>query len=78
MSDLLTVALICASTLPAPECSRDTALDVVVMASASPMECLLGGQAKIAGLGLASSPDVYVKIRCERRGLTAVAAKPTN
>ncbi len=75
MSDLVTVALICASTVPMPSCSRETALDVIVMPSQSVMECAMGGQARVASLGLASGPDVYVKIRCDRRGVTAVAAK---
>lgn len=76
MSDLLTVALICASTLPAPDCSRETALDVVVAPARSVMDCALGGQAMIARAGLAASPDVYVKIRCDRRAVTAAMARP--
>ncbi|KAA2237521.1 hypothetical protein [Salinarimonas soli] len=77
MADLLTVALICASTLPGPDCSRETALDVIVMPANSIMECAMGGQARIASLGLATGPDVYVKIRCDRRE-TVVAARPAD
>jgi hypothetical protein len=76
MSDLLTVALICASTVPAPDCSRETALDVVVSPARSAMECALGGQAMIAASGLASSPDLYVKIRCDRRGVATAMTRP--
>lgn len=76
MSDLLTVALICASTLPAASCSRETALDVIVQPARTPMECALAGQAMIAGTGLASSPDTYLKIRCDRRTVTAASVSP--
>ena len=37
MSDLLSVALVCAGTLQAQDCSRDTALDIIVSPAHSPM-----------------------------------------
>ena len=44
MSDLLSVALVCAGTLLAQDCSRDTALDIIVSPAHSPMECLMHAQ----------------------------------
>jgi hypothetical protein len=71
MSDLLTVALVCASLVNVADCSRDTALDVIVTPAQNPMQCLMQGQAMVAQTGLAAGPDTYVKIACERRRVTA-------
>jgi hypothetical protein len=71
MSELLTVALVCASLVSAAECSRDNALDVIVTPAQSPMQCLMQGQTILAQTGIASAPDVYVKISCERRRVAA-------
>ena len=77
MSDLLTVALICASTLQAHHCSRSTALDVVVSPARTALDCALGGQAMVAGTGLASGEGVYLKISCERRHAAGSGNRPT-
>jgi len=77
MSEMLTVALVCASLISAPECSRETALDVIVAPAPSPIQCLMQGQAMVAHAGLAESPDVYVKIDCERRHVAAADLRPS-
>ncbi len=69
MNGLLTVALICAATLAPADCTRDTALDVLVQPAPSPVACLLGGEAMVAGgaFGRDRAADSYLKIGCERR-----------
>ncbi len=73
MSELLAVALICASTLTARDCSRDTALDVIVSPAHSPMECLMHAQASAASAGLPGGEGRYLKITCEHRTRLAQA-----
>lgn len=67
MPELLSVALICAGTLLAQDCSRDTALDVIVSPAHSPMECLMHAQALAARAGLPGDGDRYLKVACEHR-----------
>jgi hypothetical protein len=67
MAELLSVALVCAGTMLAQNCSRDTALDVIVSPARTPMECLMHGQAVAAASGLPGGDDRYLKITCERR-----------
>ncbi|MCB4803416.1 hypothetical protein QO001_000759 [Methylobacterium brachiatum] len=67
MSDLLSVALVCAGTLQAQDCSRDTALDIIVSPAHSPMECLMHAQILAAQAGLPGGGDRYLKIACEPR-----------
>ena len=69
MNGLLTVALICAATLAPADCTRETALNVVMQPAPSPTACLLGGEAMIAGgaIGREFPADAYLKIGCERR-----------
>lgn len=67
MPELLSVALVCAGTLIAQDCSRDTALDIIVSPAHSPMECLLHAQAIAAHAGLPGGSDRYLKIGCEHR-----------
>ncbi len=74
MSELLAVALVCAATLTARDCSRDTALDVIVSPAHSPMECVMHAQASAAAAGLPGGEGRYLKITCEHR--TRVAAVP--
>ncbi len=52
MSELLSVALVCAGTLLAQDCSRDTALDVIIAPAHTPMECLMHAQTMAAQAGL--------------------------
>ncbi|GJE42071.1 hypothetical protein [Methylobacterium soli] len=64
---ILAVVLICAPSVAAQDCSRDTALDVRVLGTMpTPFPCLMGGMAT-----LARSPDEiegrYAKTVCERR-----------
>ena len=68
MPDLLTVALICASAIPQPDCSRATALDVIVSLADTPFQCLMQGQTLAASaLGSSLSDGRYLRIACERR-----------
>jgi hypothetical protein len=67
MSELLSVALVCAGTLLAQDCSRATALDVIVAPARTPMECLLHAQTMAAAAGFPGGDQRYLKITCERR-----------
>ncbi len=67
MPELLSVALVCAATLVAKDCARDTALDVIVSPARTPMECLMHGQAVAASTGLGMGEGRYLKVICERR-----------
>lgn len=67
MSELLSVALVCAGTLLAQHCSRTTALDVIVAPAKNPMECVMNGQTVAAATGLLDGESRYLKIVCERR-----------
>lgn len=67
MPELLSVALVCAGTLIAQDCSRDTALDIIVSPAHSPMECLMHAQAMAAQAGLPGGGDRYLKVACEHR-----------
>lgn len=75
MPELLAVALVCATSLVADDCSRDTALDVIITPAHSPMECVMQAQASAAHAGLPGGEGRYLKIACERR--MKVAAVPT-
>jgi hypothetical protein len=76
VSDLLTVALVCASTLAPADCTRETALDVIVAPARSPVECLIRGQTTVAATGLASGEGTYVKVSCERRRIVTAMPVP--
>lgn len=67
MNEVLVVALICASSVQAPDCSRETALDVITAPAHSLQECLIQGPTMAAGAGLGGEKNTYVKTRCERR-----------
>ncbi|MEA1831799.1 hypothetical protein U8607_06845 [Methylobacterium durans] len=67
MPELLSVALVCAGTLLAQDCSRETALDVIIMPARTPMECMLQAQTVAAAAGLPGGDQRYLKITCERR-----------
>ena len=71
MSDLLSVALVCAGTLLARDCSRDTALDVIVAPASTPMECVMHAQTMAAQAGLPGGDHCYLKIVCEHRRMEA-------
>ena len=59
----------------AKDCSRDTALDVIVSPAHTNMECVMQAQANAAHAGLPGGEGRYLKIACERR--FKVAAVPT-
>jgi len=67
MNTILVVALICASSVQAPDCSRETALDVVTGPAHTLQECLIQGPVLAANAGLGSDAGTYVKTRCEQR-----------
>ncbi|GEP05637.1 hypothetical protein [Methylobacterium oxalidis] len=67
MPELLSVALVCAGTLLARDCSRATALDVIVAPVRTPVECVMHGQTTAAAAGLPGGDGRYLKITCERR-----------
>ena len=73
MSELLAVALVCASTLSGSECTRETALDVIVSPAHTPMECMMHAQASAAHAGLPGGEGRYLKISCEHRTRVAAA-----
>ncbi|MCJ2039917.1 hypothetical protein MKK70_19045 [Methylobacterium sp. E-041] len=67
MSELLSVALVCAGTLLAQDCSRETALDVIVSPARTPMECIMHAQTMAAAAGLPGGDHRYLKVSCEHR-----------
>lgn len=67
VNDILVVALICASSVQAPDCSRDTAIDVITAPAHSLQECLIQGPTMAAGAGRGEEQGTYVKTRCEQR-----------
>ncbi|TNC13441.1 hypothetical protein FF100_11620 [Methylobacterium terricola] len=72
MADFLTVALVCAGSLSAPDCSRDTALDVAVAPAPTPIACLMQGETLAARSGLVRGHETYLKVACERRRTAAL------
>jgi hypothetical protein len=67
MSEFLSVALVCAGTLLARDCSRTTALDVIVAPVRTPMQCMMQAQARAASSGFLEGDSRYLKVTCERR-----------
>ncbi|AWN47964.1 hypothetical protein DK419_17870 [Methylobacterium terrae] len=72
MSDFLTVALVCAGALAAPDCSRETALDIAVAPAPTPIACLMQGETLAARSGLVRGGETYLKVACERRRTAAL------
>ena len=66
MNTILVVALVCASSVQMPDCSRETAHDVIVGPAHTLQECLMQGPVLAANSGHAD-PNTYVKTRCEQR-----------
>ncbi|GJE74417.1 MULTISPECIES: hypothetical protein [Methylorubrum] len=68
MNPILVVALVCASTVQVPDCSRETALDVIVGPAHTLQECLIQGPVLAASAGHTETDSkTYVKTRCEQR-----------
>ena len=67
MNQIIVVALICAASVQAPDCSRETALDVVTGAAHTLQECLVQGPVLAASTGFKGEDGAYVKTRCEQR-----------
>ena len=66
MHPILIVTLVCASSVQAPDCTRDTALDVIVGPAYTLQECLIQGSV-VAATASQEQKDTYVKTRCEQR-----------
>lgn len=69
MSGFLTVALICAAGLAPADCTRASALDLLLQPAPSEVACLKDGAAMVAAsaFGRDRAPGTYLKIGCERR-----------
>ena len=67
MNTILVVALVCAASVQAPDCSRETALDVITGPAHSLQECLIQGPVLAAGAAHGGADGTYVKTRCEPR-----------
>jgi hypothetical protein len=68
MNPILVVALVCASTVQVPDCSRETALDVIVGPAHTLQEGLIQGPVLAASAGHSETDSkTYVKTRCEQR-----------
>lgn len=65
MNQILVVALICAANVQGQDCSRETALDVIVGPAHSLQECLIQGPVLAASSGFKGEEGAYVKTRCE-------------
>ncbi len=65
---ILVVALICANSIQASDCTRDNALDVITAPAHSLQECMIQGPTMAAYAGHeGTSKDTYIKTRCEPR-----------
>lgn len=67
MNSILVVALVCASSVQMPDCSRETALDVIIGPAHTLQECLIQGPVLAASAGHGEDGNTYVKTRCEQR-----------
>ncbi len=68
MAEVLVVALVCANSMQASDCTRDNALDVITAPAHSLQECLIQGPTMVANSAHgAAAKDTYIKTRCERR-----------
>ena len=60
------VALVCPAEMPAPDCDRGNALDVIAIPVPTPFACMMGGMGSVA-----RAPELaaggYIKIRCEAK-----------
>src|SRR5215470_18833466 len=73
--------LICSAVLAKPDCTIDTATDMLVGLDANtPIECLMNSEALIAQSGLASQleKDQYLKVECVRKETVAGALQRSN
>lgn len=67
MNSILVIALVCASSVQMPDCSRETALDVIIGPAHTLQECLIQGPVLAASAGHGGAANTYVKTRCEQR-----------
>lgn len=66
MTEFIVVILVCAVATAVPECSRDTATDILgSQPVANPIACMKGGE--MAGARFGVEHDHYLKVVCERR-----------
>ncbi len=81
MSGLLAVSLVCATTILNPQdCTRDTALDIILTPTTTemPSACLIIGQTAAAGAHVIDEAEGhrYVRVLCERRRSRTATAEP--
>lgn len=67
MNTIIVVALVCAASIAQPDCTRETALDVITGPAHSLQECLLQGPVLAASADHGGEDGSYVKTRCEQR-----------
>jgi hypothetical protein len=69
--------LVCASSVSAPDCQTNTALDIIQgPLVSSVMACGIEGQAYVAQTSLAQRLDgTYLKIRCDRSRVAGPVVK---
>lgn len=67
MNTIIVVALICAANVQQADCTRESALDVIVGPAHTLQECLIQGPVLAANAGHGDDKTVYVKTRCEQR-----------
>lgn len=66
MNTLLAVVLVCALSVEPPDCTRETALDVIAQPVSLPTECMKVGPT-LAASTFDALEGRYVKTACERR-----------
>ena len=66
MNTILAVILVCAAATAQPDCTRDTAVDVVTAPTPSLFACMMAGQASVARDRLLGDGR-YVKVVCGAR-----------
>ena len=66
MSTILAVVMVCALSVAPADCSRETALDVIVQPVGLPTECMRVGPI-LAASTFEALDGRYVKTACERR-----------
>ncbi|WP_267422643.1 hypothetical protein [Methylobacterium sp. GC_Met_2] len=66
MNTVFALILVCAASTAQPECTRDTALDVITVKTSSVLTCMMAGQANVARDRLLGD-ERYAKVICGSR-----------
>lgn len=67
MNTLLTVVMVCAASVAPADCTRDSALDVIVRPVGLPTDCMRVGPMLAASVFGEHLEGRYAKTVCERR-----------